>query len=169
MTYGELFALGCTFEEFIDQDKDINKEKALEIYNGIEIDEELIDKIKRIDKTIRILAFAEIWCPDCIINVPALQRIKDINNRVDLKILPREGYEQYLMDYKIAGKVKIPTFIILDENNEKLGVFIETPKILRELVAKGNQVEIIVAKRKYNKGEYIIDTIREVVNMIIKK
>ncbi|MBM7615358.1 thioredoxin family protein [Alkaliphilus hydrothermalis] len=169
MTYGELLALGCTFEEFIDQDKDLNREKTLEIYRGIEIDDELINRIKEVDRPIKVLAFAEIWCPDCIINVPALQIIKDVNALVDLRILPRDGNEEYLADYKVAGKVKIPTFIVLDENEEKLGVFIETPKVLKEVVVKGNQVEIIVAKRKYRKGEYVVDTIKEMVSMMIRK
>ncbi len=168
MTFVELMALGCTFVEFIDQDQDINREKTIEIYEGIELEEELVDKIKMINRPIYILAFAEIWCPDCMINVPALQKMREINSNIDIRILPREGYEEYLSDYKIAGKVKIPTFIILDEQYKKLGAFIETPKTLRDLVTKGNQVEIIVAKRKYRKGEYVKDTIKEILNMMRK-
>ncbi|WP_026478149.1 thioredoxin family protein [Alkaliphilus transvaalensis] len=169
MNFGELIGLSCTFAEFIDQDQDINREKTLEIYKGIEVDEDLLNKIKSINRPVHILAFAEIWCPDCIINVPAVQKISDINPQINVYILPREGYEEHLSNYKLAGKVKIPTFIVLDENFEELGAFIETPTLLRNLVAKGNQVEIIVAKRKYRKGEYIKDTIKEITNIILRK
>ncbi len=169
LTFRELYGLGCGFEEFINKDQDINREKTLEIFEAIDMDEETVHKIKNISESVYILAFAEIWCPDCMINVPALQKINDINPLIDFKILPRETYESYLADYKLGGKVKIPTFIIFNKEFEEMGHFIEAPKVLRELVAKGSQVEVVVAKRKYRKGEYVKDTIKEIVNIILKR
>lgn len=169
MTFRKLFESGSVFEEFVNMDRDINKEKILEIYNSIILHEELIHKIKQIDCIIKILVFAEIWCPDCVINVPALQKMKDINPNIDFRILPREGNENYMEPYKVSGKAKIPTFIVLDEDFKEKGAFLETPKILKDIAAKGNQVEIMVAKRKYKKGEYIQNTIEEVLEIINRK
>ena len=168
MTFQELFLTGCTFEDFVNKDMDINREKTLEIYNQIELDQELLNTIKTIETPIKVLAFAEIWCPDCMINVPALQKMQDINPLIEIKFLPREGNEVSLTKYKIGGKAKIPTFIIMDENFNELGAFIETPRIIKDIVAKGNQVEVIVAKRKYRKGEYVINTIKEIIDYIKK-
>ncbi|SDL27762.1 thioredoxin family protein [Natronincola ferrireducens] len=169
MNLHQLFELGVSFQEFLNKDQDINREKTLEIYENIFLTEEMVHKIQKIDTPIYVLAFAEIWCPDCMINVPALQKMKDINPKIEVAILPREGYEAYMSGYKVGGKVKIPTFVILDSQYEEKGVFIETPKIVKDIVAKGNQVEIIVAKRKYRKGEYIKDTIEEILNIIFRK
>ncbi|SCZ06059.1 thioredoxin family protein [Alkaliphilus peptidifermentans] len=166
MTFSELMNNGCSFEEFIDQDKDINREKTVEIYEGIQLDENLKDRIKSIHKPFNVLVFAEIWCPDCMINVPALQKIKDINPNIHFSILPRDGNEEYLSQYKVGGKVKIPTFLILNEEFKVLGAFIETPKAVKDVVDKGNQVEIIIAKRKYRKGEYVKDTIEEILQYL---
>lgn len=168
MSFAELFLSGCTFEEFVNKDMDINRDKTLEIYDLIKLDEELANTIKGIGRSIKILAFAEIWCPDCMINVPALQRIQEINPKLELRLQPREGNEEALIPYKVGGKAKIPTFIVMDEKYKELGVFIETPKIIKDIVAKGNQVEVIVAKRKYRKGEYAINTIKEILDIILK-
>jgi len=168
MTFQDLFLRGCTFEEFVNKDKDINREKTLEIYSQIELDQELLNTIETIEAPIKVLAFAEIWCPDCMINVPALQKIQDVNPLIEVKLLPREGNEESLTKHNIGGKAKIPTFIIMDENFKELGAFIETPKIIKDILAKGNQVEVIVAKRKYRKGEYIINTIKEIIDLIKK-
>lgn len=168
MTFHELFISGCTFQEFVNKDMDINRDKTLEIYDQIQLDEELINTIKEISTGIKVLAFAEIWCPDCMINVPALQKIQDINPKVEIRLQPREGNEEILTPYKVGGKAKIPTFIVMDGNYKELGVFIETPKLIKDVVAKGNQVEIIVAKRKYRKGEYVINTIKEIIEIIQK-
>lgn len=168
MIFQQLFESGMSFEVFAPNDQDANLEKLLEIYDSIELDEEMISKIHSIDRPIYILAFAELWCPDCIINLPAIKKIHDLNPNITFKILPREGNESYMENYKINGKPKIPTFVILNNKFEELGTFIENPKILKDIVNKGNQVEIIVAKRKYRKGEYIKDTIEEIINIILK-
>ncbi|MBU5678173.1 thioredoxin family protein [Alkaliphilus sp. MSJ-5] len=169
MIFQQLFESGMSFEVFAPNGQDANIEKLLEVYNGIELDEELISKIQSIDKPIYLLAFAELWCPDCIINLPAIKKLNDINPNITFSILPREGNENYMDNYKISGKHKIPTFVVLNDRFEEIGVFIETPKIVKEIVNKGNQVEIIVAKRKYRKGEYIKDTIKEITNIIMKR
>lgn len=168
MVLQQLFERAVPFEVFAPNDQDVNKEKLLEIYNKIEIKRELINKIKTIDKKIYVLVFAELWCPDCIINLPALKKINSLNPNIVFRILPRDGNEEYMDNYKIAGKPKIPTFVVLNSSFEEKGAFIENPKVLRDIINKGNQVEIIVAKRKYQKGEYLNHTIEELVNIILK-
>lgn len=169
MSLQQLFNKAVSFEDFAPNDQDANKERLLEIYNKIEIHEEVISKIQSINKKIHILAFAELWCPDCIINLPALKKINDINPNIIFRILPRDGYEEYMEKYKIGGKPKIPTYVILNDKFEEQGAFIENPKVVKDIVNKGNQVEIIVAKRKYKKGEYVNDTIEEIINIILEK
>lgn len=168
MSLQQLFEKGVSFDVFAPDDHDVNMEKLLEIYNEVEIDKELFNKIKSINKPIYILAFAELWCPDCIINLPALKKINDINPNIVFGILSKEDNEKYIESRKIDAKPKIPTFIILNDKFEEIGTFVENPKILNDIINKGNQVEIVVAKRKYQKGEYVSETIEEIINIIIK-
>lgn len=163
-----LFEKGISFEEFVNRDKDTHKEKTLEIYHQIEVAEELAQEIKTIDRITHVLVFGEIWCPDCMINVPALQKMADINDKIVIRIVSREGNEAYMENYAVNGKPKIPTFVFMDENFQEIGVFIEQPQAVKDIVAKGKQVEIIVAKRKYRKGEYVNDTIREILKILKK-
>ena len=168
MAIQELFQKGITFIEFVNQDKDAYKEKTLEIYSQITVDETLQKAIESIGRPIYVLVFAEIWCPDCMINVPALQKIAEYNNEFSLRIVSREGNEAYMQNYRINGKPKIPTFIFMEEDFTEIGAFIEQPQVIKGIEAKGNQVEIIVAKRKYRKGEYISETIKEILEIIKK-
>ncbi len=161
MDIKELFNSGVEFDHFILGDDESYKEKALEIYENIKIDENLVDRIKSINKKINVLVFAEIWCPDCVINLPALKKICDLNPNIIMKILPREGNEKYMEDHKINGKAKIPTFVFMDQDFNSIGSFIEIPDIIKEIVSNGDQVDIIVAKRKYRKGEFSKETIQD--------
>ena len=169
MDFYQLFKQGISFEGFLNKDKDIDRQKTLDIYNNIDLEDDLIERIKEIDVPIYILVFAEIWCPDCMINIPALQKIAHINPNVKISILPREGNEKYMTRYEIAGKPKIPTFVILDDEYEEMGAFIENPKKLKEIAKQSNEVEVTILRRKYRKGAYIKDTIIEILDIIESK
>ncbi|WZL72775.1 thioredoxin family protein [Clostridiaceae bacterium 35-E11] len=168
MSVQALFKKGLSFMEFVNQDKDTYKEKTLEIYENIVVDPAVENEIKTVDRLVNVLVFAEIWCPDCMINVPALQKMADINPNFVLAIVSREGNESYMDNYKVNGKPKIPTFVFMDKDFQVQGAFVEQPHIIKETEAKGKQVEIIVAKRKYRKGEYIVETMKEILNIVKK-
>ncbi|MBS4536837.1 thioredoxin family protein [Clostridium sp. D2Q-11] len=166
MSLFEIFNDGISFEEFVNNDGDTYKEKTIEIYKSIEFSEELINRIKNINKKINILACAEIWCPDCMINVPVLRKMKDYNENIDIAIVPKEGYEEVFKKHSVAGGIRIPTFVIYDEEFNELGSFVEYPKEIKNIVNSGNQPKIIVAKRKYRKGEYAEETLKDILNII---
>jgi thiol-disulfide isomerase/thioredoxin len=166
MSLRELFKSGISFIELLNKSDEPYRNKCEEIINSIKIDEGVLNKIKSITKKVKILAFAELWCPDCQINLPAVNAMTENNNIIEFKIVPREGNENFIEKYKLDGKVKIPTLIIMDEDFNEIGSFIEVPQIVRDVVNRGNQVEIIVAKREYRNGKYITNTIEEVLDII---
>lgn len=165
MDFLSLFNQGISYEEFLDQKDEDTKQKLINFYNNINLNDDLEQNIKTINKDINILAFAEIWCPDCMINVPALQKIHNSNQNISFKIIKREGNEKFLNDFMENGKVKIPTFIVL-ENDKVLGAFIERPKFVKNIENSTNQVDIIVTKKKYRNGEYINETIKDILDII---
>lgn len=166
MDIDNLYDSGITYEEFMSQDEGAYIGKMLEIYNNIEINDELLTKINSINKRINVLVFAEIWCPDCVINLPALKKICDLNKSVEMKIVSREGNEKHFHAYGFKDKLKIPTFVFMDTKFKVLGTFIEIPSVIKEVMAKGDQVDTIVAKRKYRKGEFTKETIEDILRII---
>lgn len=163
----ELYNKGVSFEEFVNKDKGTYKEKTLEIFNNIDFNEELINSLKRINKKVRVLVCAELWCPDCMINVPVLEKMRLYNNNIDISIVGREGNEDFFSKFSSTESVKIPTFVFYDEKFNELGSFVEHPKKIKEIIDKGNQAAIIVAKRKYRKGEYAEETLKDILEILL--
>ena len=159
-----LFNEGVSFDEFVNQDSDTYKEKTLEILDSIQFEDSEIELIKKINKKINILVCAEIWCPDCMINVPVLERMRDYNSNINISIVGREGNEELFMSQE---GIRIPTFLFYDSSFNELGKFIEFPKKVKEIVSKGNQPNIIVAKRKYRKGEFANETLKDIIDIIL--
>ncbi len=166
MKIEELFNSGIAFKDFIDEGDSSSKEKTIKIYDDIQFDEELIHRIKSIDEKIKALVLAEIWCPDCMVNVPVLQKIRDINDNFSFSIIKREGNEEYFKKYSVEDKVKIPTFIFLNNSFKEIGYFVERPSIVKNIYDNNNQAEVIVATRKYRNGEYIGETAEDILNIL---
>ncbi|RKD33736.1 thioredoxin family protein [Thermohalobacter berrensis] len=167
MDSSALYDTGVSFDEFVNRDNDTYKEKTLEILNSINFTEEQIEKIKSIDKNIKVLICGEIWCPDCMINIPVVEKMRKYNDKIELSIVPRDGNEEYFIKYAPCEKVKIPTFVFYDEDFNELGSFVEHPKKIKDIVSNGNQANIIVAKRKYKKGEYAQETLRDILEILL--
>lgn len=163
-----LYDKGVSFDEFVNKDKDTYREKTLEILNKIKLNDDLINKVKSIDKKIKVLVCAEIWCPDCMINVPVLEKIRQYNDNIDISIVEKDGNEDFFIKYSEEDRVKIPTFVFFDENFKELGSFVEHPKKIKGIISKGNQPNIIVAMRKYRKGEYANETLKDILEILLR-
>ena len=166
MDIEKLFNEGISFEAFLKEGEDSYREKAIEILNDTNFNEEITNRIKSIDKKINILALAEIWCPDCVVNVPVLQKFNEINKNINFSIIKREGKEDYFSKYAIEDKVKIPTFIFFDEEFNEIGYFVERPSIVKNIYDKKDQVEIIITTKKYRNGQYTEETAKDILDIL---
>lgn len=164
MNIYDLFNSGKSFDEFVNQDTSVYKDNTLQILDNIHFNPELIERVKNIDKPINILVCAEIWCPDCMINVPVVEKMRQYNENIKIAIVSREGNEIFIG--KENKNVRIPTFIVMDDEYEELGRFIEYPKTVYNAIKSANQPNIIVTRRKYKKGEYTKDTLEDVLKII---
>ncbi|WP_416197282.1 MAG: Thioredoxin [Sporanaerobacter sp.] len=163
----EIFERGVSFEDFVNMDSNSYREKTLEIYDSLSFKEESIERIKSIDKKINILICAEIWCPDCMINVPIVEKMRQINENIHISIVGKEENKDFFKVFNIEENiVRIPTFVFYDEYFTQLGSFVERPTCIKKVYNSGNQPSIIVTMRKYRKGEYVEETLKEVLEEI---
>lgn len=167
MEINEVYKKGVTFDEFVNQDTDAYKEKTLQILEKIDFNEEQKKKIKLIDKKINVLICAEMWCPDCMINVPVIEKMKLLNDNINISIVGKEGNEEVFKKYAPEENIKIPTFVFHDENFEEMGSIVEYPKKIAQILSDGNQARRIVAMRKYRKGEYANETLNDILDILL--
>lgn len=167
MQISELFKEGISFDEFIKTEDESYKEKTLAVLDSIEFDQEYIERIENIDRDINILISGELWCADCLINIPVIEKMKRYNDRIHLSIVTKEA----IIESKIKGDthIKLPSFIVYDENFNELGIFIEHPKKIKEIIEGGNESNFLVQIRKYRKGEYTGETLKDILDIIDRR
>ncbi|WP_422444408.1 thioredoxin family protein [Thermoanaerobacterium sp. DL9XJH110] len=154
MDIKEMFLKGKTYEDFLKDADEKSHARLGEIYNTLDFSDDIKRHIKNINRKIKVLAFAEPWCPDCTVSVPVLVKMAEENGNMEYAILPREGYEEFLKNYQYEGKPRIPTFIFYDEDFFELGAFIEIPQKIKAVYERGFQPDIIVARRDYRAGKH---------------
>ena len=160
MNFEQLFNCGMNYENYVGTG---TKEERLRIpknYSRINLAEKQVEDIRGIEKKVKFLCVGEIWCPDCQINLTIINKMCELNSNLDISVITRGRGQKYLSEPLEIETVKIPTVVILDENYEKTGLFLEKPEVVKN-VENYEAIEV-----DYLKGKYINDTVDEIINLI---
>ncbi|MEQ9656783.1 thioredoxin family protein [Fulvivirga sp.] len=80
---------------------------------------DLIESAEKIDSSQKWLILTEAWCGDAAQNLPAIQKIADLNDKIEVRYLLRDENLDVMDAYLTNGGRSIPKLIILDvEFNE---------------------------------------------------
>jgi len=99
-----------------------------------EIIPELQEEIGKISAPQTWLVLTEGWCGDAAQIVPVLNKIAELNNNIQLKLLLRDEHLELMSKYLTNGKSQsIPKLVVLDEHNNELFNWGPRPQALQEL------------------------------------
>ena len=109
-------------------------------------------RMKRLDKTIKItgeteseiqqinepqtwLVIAEGWCGDAAQNLPVINKIAELNSKIDLKLVLRDDNEDLMNQFLTNGGKSIPKLIALDKDNNVINTWGPRPSSATQMVA----------------------------------
>lgn len=134
----DLFEQGKTSGE--DQSQEMIDYTKMNIYrmNRLEktvvLNENLIEAAKSISKKYYWVCLTEAWCGDAAQILPILDKLSQLNDNIDLKLLFRDENPEVINDNLTNGAKSIPKLIILDSNFNKLNTWGPRPDTLTEFV-----------------------------------
>lgn len=157
----EIYLKGFSYDKYLGIASQDELEKLDELYKNVVISDELVNKIKLIDKKISVLVSVETWCPFARIFLTTLRKINEINHIFDLSLIT---YGRGVSE--LAGYLKIneddfvvPTAVFLDDKFSKSRVFNGFP----EKYHKENTLDTIDATRNYLKGKAVNDILEDIL------
>lgn len=160
--FNTLIELGVNYPQFLSQGNDEQIQHLLREQAKTEranfLPAELKAEIAHLTGHYTLLVAAEMWCPDCLRNVPALQALCHLAPDMQMRIITRDQATPLFQQQFGVEKVKIPFVAILDENLKPVGTFIERPLS----VQNGDQDTLL----SYQHGERLADTIQDVVGTL---
>lgn len=106
--------------------------------------------------------FSEFWCPDCLVLAAALRYFQGVIPQLEIKVLKKEGFSDFLSKNSADGKARIPLLIILDEEGNKVDHLSEVPSSLREVTSEE------MGHRDYRAGKYMAPLLEELRGMLTR-
>lgn len=146
------FTKSLTFEEYLNKQQEKYGDVQNKAYENTILSDATINNIHDLNETIHLAVFSEGFCPDCIVTLPFLQRLKEENPKLKVHIFPRTGFEDFLNE--AVGDSRIPTVITFDSSMAPKGAYVEMPK---ELSAKMTSLSMDERKAlilDYRAGKY---------------
>ena len=161
MLYQELFNLGGSYSDYVNQGSDE------EIQALAKIDQQLLSltptlkqRISELNMDVHLLVAGDMWCPDCRLNIAALNHITKLQAKVKMSIMPKVLAEDKMLALLDMKEIKIPAVAILSDDFQLRSLFIERPMV----VANHNNFDEI--KDSYFAGHYLNDTISEILDKL---
>jgi len=75
-----------------------NEPMAVQTWESCIFTAEEEEYIRNVDIPIKVLVISENWCGDCTLNVPILARISELNNNIELILVPRDDvFEEFAL------------------------------------------------------------------------
>jgi hypothetical protein len=93
----------------------LNFQRMKRVYRTTKISSELQQVIKSIEHKHLWVGLSEGWCGDAAQNLPAIARLAELNEQIDLKILLRDENPELMDGYLTNGSRSIPKVIVYDQ------------------------------------------------------
>lgn len=151
----------------------LNEKRMKRLDKTIKISQDLETQIKGFYGKVTWLVILESWCGDAAHVTPVLNKIAELNENIDLKIVLRDDNEDLMNAFLTNGNKSVPKLIMIDdESGDVLNTYGPRPSQATSYV---NQYKAMYGKltqefkedlqRWYNKdkGQNIIEDITEML------
>lgn len=101
----------------------------------VKLSEEDIASIKSYDKKATWLVITESWCGDAAHVMPVINKVAELNDKIDYKIVMRDENDALMDSFLTNGGRAIPKLIMIDDStNEVVNTFGPRPSVATKLV-----------------------------------
>ncbi|OLU22234.1 thioredoxin family protein [Pseudomonas sp. PA15(2017)] len=161
-SYQDLIAIGERFEAFASRGlpaeiETVRTAQAL-LSRADALSAETHQRAAAIQGRYHLLAAGEMWCPDCQLNLAAIDHLQHLQPQVGLAIISKARAEQALKTPLKLERISIPLVLVLDDEFELIGRFVEQP----QAVVEGGEA----VKADYRAGRYLASTLTDLLSII---
>jgi hypothetical protein len=112
----------------------LNDRRMTRLDKTIQLSQETLLGLKKIDKPITCLVLTEGWCGDAAQTLPIISKIADESDLITLKIIFRDEHEQLMSQFLTNGGKSIPKLLVLNSQNKVLNTWGPRPNTATKMV-----------------------------------
>lgn len=123
----------------------LNDRRMMRLDKTIQLSQETLLIVKKIDKPITWLVLSEGWCGDAAQTLPVINKIANESDLITLKIIFRDEHEELMNFFLTNGGKSIPKLLVLNSENEVLNTWGPRPdkatKMVQDYKNKNGQLD----------------------------
>ncbi len=146
------FTKGYSFDEYLEKGYEEERDRQRRACSRAEFSPAFEESVRRVNQPLKLAAFAEIYCPDSVVTMSFVRRMKELNSKIELAIFPRSPFEKELE--ALTGSSRIPTLLFFDDAMILKGSYVELPKALKEEMRDLDAGERSALTLGYRRGKY---------------
>jgi hypothetical protein len=112
----------------------LNDRRMTRLDKTIQLSQDILLRLKKIDKPITWLVLTEGWCGDAAQTLPVISKIADESDLITLKIIFRDEHEELMNQFLTNGGKSIPKLLVLNSENKVLNTWGPRPNIATKMV-----------------------------------
>ena len=112
----------------------LNDRRMTRLDKTIQLSQETLLALKKINKPITWLVLSEGWCGDAAQTLPVINKISDESDLINLRIIFRDEHEELMRHFLTNGGKSIPKLIVLNSENDVLNTWGPRPNIATKMV-----------------------------------
>lgn len=112
----------------------LNDRRSRRWEKRFKVDEGLQSQLEKLNKPQRWLVLNESWCGDAAHTVPLMQKLAELTDKIEVRVLWRDENLELMDAYLSQGTRGIPKLLVLNEEDEVAGEWGSRPEPLHQLV-----------------------------------
>lgn len=163
---------GIIYQAMYDKYFKLNWSRHKRFEKKVEIEAAVLEKLSAIDKPQTWLVITEPWCGDSAASLPVIQKMSELSEHIELKIVYRDQYMPLIKAFLTGASMAIPKLLVLDENDEVLNTWGARPAAAQKLMddfkqsGDGDKEAVYTAIQKWytkDKGSAVQNEIIELI------
>ena len=153
----------------------LNDRRMKRLEKTIIVSDDIQKKLSQFKMNVTWLVVVETWCADGAQVLPVLNKMAELNNGIDLKIVLRDDNETLMDQFLTNGARAIPKLIMIDKQTEEvIGTYGPRPSTVTKIVEDFKQLHGKIThefkediQRWYNKdkGQTIMEDLMSLMQL----
>ena len=154
----EIFATGLSYQTWTaNAESEGNRERMEDSKKALTLEISIEGHLKAFGTVINIMVIAEDWCGDVVRHVPVLQKMVEVNPKINVKFFTRDACLNIFPRFLTNGGEAIPKFIFFNQDFVECGNWGPMPSMCKEIIAKGKACGDVKSAREQVASLYKID------------
>jgi hypothetical protein len=169
-SYRRTFEGGVSFSTFLER-AERRKEQWNANYRNTVVPDALVARARATGGPWKLLVVAVDGCSDSVNTIPYIARLAEVVTGIELRVVDNEVGKGIMESHRTPdGRAATPTVILLDDNFEERGCFIERPAALRQWMAdtkeKSGDGGLFTGKMQWYDDDKGVHTMSDIVAIL---